>query len=65
MAQTITADTAIRGFCQGSASVPRGFVSVEIGAANYDSQCDNTAAVVDNGKAAPLMGDVCGSLPHV
>ena len=60
----ITADTstAILGFCRGSASVPRGFISVEL---DHDSQCDNTAAVVDNGKAAPLMGDVCGSLPHV
>ena len=47
MAQTITADTAVLGFCRGSASVPRGFVSIELGATDHDSQCDNTAAVVD------------------
>ena len=61
----ITADTAVLGFCHGSASVPRGFVSVEIGATETESQCDNTATVVDSGKNGPLLGDVCDSLPHV
>ena len=55
---------SILGFCLGSASVPRGFVSVELGA-ETQSQCGNTAAVVDTGRAAPLMGDQCDSLPHV
>ena len=64
-AQTvITAETAILGFCGGSASVPRGFVSVELGAETV-SQCDNTAAVVDTGRCAPLMVDQCDSMPHV
>jgi hypothetical protein len=52
------------GFCLGSASVPRGFVSVELGA-ETQSQCENTAAVVDTGRATPLMGDQCDSMPHV
>ena len=65
MAQTITADTEILGFCGRSASVPRGFVSVELGATARNSWCDNTTAVVDSGKAAPLIGDACDSLPHV
>ena len=50
------------GFCRGSASVPRGFVSVELGA---ETRCEITAAVVDTGRAGPLMGDQCDSLPHV
>ena len=61
---TISADTSLFGFCRGSASVPRGFVSVELGA-ETQSQCENTAAVVDTGRAAPLMGDQCESMPHV
>ena len=32
--QTVTADSTIVGFCRGSASVPRGFVSDEVGASN-------------------------------
>ena len=53
------------GFCRnGSASVPRGFVSVELGA-ETQSQCENTAAVVDTGRPTPLMGDQCDSMPHV
>ena len=32
--QTVTADSIIVGFCRGSASVPRGFVSDEVGASN-------------------------------
>ena len=58
------ASESILGFCRGSASVPRGFVSVELGA-ETQSQCENTAAVVDTGRAAPLMGDQCDSLPHM
>ena len=61
---TISADTSLYGFCRGSASVPRGFVSVELGAATQP-QCEATAAVVDTGRAAPLMGDQCESMPHV
>ena len=60
----ITADTSLLGFCRGSASVPRGFVSVELGG-ETESQCDNTAAVVDTGRDAPLMGDQCDSMPHM
>ena len=60
----ITADTAILGFCRGSASVPRGFVSVEVGA-GARSQCDSEAAVVDSGKQSPMIGDQCDSLPHM
>lgn len=55
---------SILGFCRGSASVPRGFISVELGA-EAQSQCENTAAMVDTGRAAPLMGDQCDSLSHV
>ena len=65
MNQTIISDeSTVLGFCGGSASVPRGFVSVELGA-ETQSQCENTAAVVDTGRAAPLMGDQCDSRPHV
>jgi hypothetical protein len=60
----ISADTTVLGFCHGSASVPRGLVSVELGA-ETQSQCENTAAVVDTGRATPLMGDQCDSMPHV
>ena len=52
------------GFCRGSASVPRGFVSVELGA-ETQSQCENTAAVVDTGRPTPLMGHQCDSMPHL
>ena len=62
--QTISADSSLLGFCRGSASVPRGFVSVELGG-ETESQCDNTAAVVDTGRGAPLMGEQCDSMPHV
>ena len=64
--QDITsADTSVLGFCRGSASVPRGFVSVELGA-ETQSQCENTAAVVDTGRPTPLvMGDQCDSRPHL
>ena len=64
MDQTISADTSLLGFCRGSASVPRGFVSVELDG-EIESQCDNTAAVVDTGRGAPLMGDQCELMPHV
>ena len=60
----ISDESTVLGFCRGSASVPRGFVSVELGAETR-SQCENTAAVVDTGRAAPLMGDQCESMPHV
>jgi hypothetical protein len=60
----ISADPSFLGFCRGSASVPRGFVSVELGA-ETQSQCENTAAVVDTGRAAPLMGDQCDSMTHM
>ena len=54
-------DRFLVGFCRnGSASVPRGFVGVET-----QSQCENTAAVVDTGRPTPLMGDQCVSMPHV
>jgi hypothetical protein len=62
--EIISADPSFLGFCRGSASVPRGFVSVELGA-ETQSQCENTAAVVDTGRATPLMGDQCDSMPHV
>ena len=48
------------GFCRGSASVLRGFVGAET-----QSQCEQTAAVVDTDKTAPLMGDQCESMPHM
>ena len=57
-------DPFLLGFCRGSASVPRGFVSVELGA-ETQSQCENTAAVVDTGRPTPLMGDQCDSMPHL
>ena len=60
----MSTDTSVLGFCRGSASVPRGFVSIEVGA-ETQSQCENTAAVVDTGRAAPIFGDQCDSLPHV
>ena len=60
----ISDESTILGFCRGSASVPRGFISIELGAETH-SQCENTAAVVDTGRAAPLVGDQCDSMPHV
>ena len=64
--QTITfANSSFLGFCRGSASVPRGFVSVEVGAELSQSQCENSAAVVDTGRAVPLMGEQCESRPHL
>ena len=62
---TFSSDTPVLGFCRGSASVPRGFVSVEVGAETSQSQCENSAAVVDTGRAAPLMGEQCESVPHL
>ena len=63
--EKISADpSSFLGFCRGSASVPRGFVSVELGA-ETQSQCENTAAVVDTGRPTPLMGEQCDSMPHV
>ena len=65
MGQTVvTANTFLLGFCRGSSSVPRGFVSVELGD-ETESQCENLAAVVDTGRDAPLMGGQCDSMPHV
>ena len=61
---TGSSDTSVLGFCRGSASVPRGFVSLELGA-ETQSQCETTAAVVDTGRATPPMGDQCDSMPHV
>ena len=61
----LSADTSFLGFCRGSASVPRGFVSVEFQGAETQSQCENTAAVVDTGRPTPLMGDQCDSMPHL
>ena len=61
----ISSDTPVFGFCRGSASVPREFVSVEVGAETSQSQCENTAAVVDTDRAAPLMGKQCESMPHL
>ena len=63
--QSITADMPILGFCLGSASVPRGFVSVEVGADGAGSQCDSEAAVVDSGKESPMIDEECDSLPRV
>ena len=61
----ISPATSVVGFCRGSASAPRGFVSAELGA-ETEPQCENTAAVVDTGRDAPLiMGDQCESMPHV
>ena len=60
-----SSDSSILGFCRGSASVPRGFVSVEVGAEMSQSQCENSAAVVDTGRAAPLVGNQCESMPHL
>ena len=60
----VSADPSFLGFCRGSASVLRGFVSVELGA-ETQSQCENTAAVVDTGRATPPMGDQCDSMPHL
>lgn len=63
--QSISADTEALGFCRGSASVPRGFVSVEVGAGSAASECQNEAAVVDSGKESPMIGDQCDTSPHV
>ena len=60
--ETISVDTMLLGFCQGSASVPRGFATVELGA----GKCNSTAVMMDTGRdAAPLLGDQCESVPHV
>lgn len=64
MEKIITAESTILGFCRGSASVPRGFVSVEVGASD-ESQCNSDAAVVDTGKYAPMLGEQCNTLPNV
>ena len=62
---TVSTNPAVQGFCGGSASVPRGFVSVEVGASNAGSQCASEAAVVDSGKNGPTVGDQCDDQPHV
>ena len=64
MEKIVTAESTILGFCRGSASVPRGFVSSEVGASD-GSECDNDAAVVDIGKYAPMLGEQCDTLPNV
>ena len=56
----ISTSSFLVGFCRGSASVPRGFIGAET-----QSQCENTAAVVDTGRPTPLMGDQCDSMPHL
>ena len=61
----ISSNTPVLGFCRGSASVPRGFVSVEVGTEMSQPQCENSAAVVDTGRAAPLVGNQCESMPHL
>ena len=61
----VPTNTTILGFCRGSASVPRGFVSVEVGADDAGSQCDSEAVVVDSSKQSPIIGEQCDSLPHV
>ena len=62
---TFSSDPPVLGFCCGSASVPQGFVSIEVGAETSQSQCENSAAVVDTGRAAPLVEDQCESRPHL
>ena len=64
-AEMIPYDTTVQGFCRGSASVPRGFVSVEVGASNARSQCESEAAVVDSGKNGPTVGNQCDDQLHV
>ena len=56
---------SVQGFCQGSASVPRGFVSIEIGANGTMSECRSVAAVVDSGKESPKINEQCDSLPYM
>lgn len=54
------------GFCNGSASVPRGFVSFEVGANGTMSECQSMADVVDGGKESPKINEECGdSLPYM
>ena len=65
MEKIITAESTILGFCRGSASVPRGFVSPEVGARDESDKCDNDAAVVDIGKYTPKLGEQCDTLPNV
>lgn len=55
------------GFCRGSASASRGFVSAEFGADTYNNEsvCENSTTVVDSGKQTPMLGEQCDSLPHL
>ena len=64
MGKIITAESTILGFCRGSASVPRGFVSVEVGASD-GSECDSDAVVMDIGKYVLMFGEQCDTLPNV
>lgn len=60
------ADTlSVFGFCHGSASVPRGFVSTEVGANDAMSKCHSAADVVDSGKESPKINEQCISLPYM
>ena len=63
--QSISADTEALGFCRGSASIPRGFISIEVGADGTMSECQTVADVVDSGKESPMIGEQCETLPHV
>ena len=56
---------AALGFCHGSASVPRGFISIEVGANGTMSECRSVANVVDNGKESPKINEQCDSLPYM
>lgn len=56
---------SVLGFCRGSASVPRGFVSFEIGPNGTVSECRNGSDVVDSGKKSPKINEQCDSLPYM
>ena len=61
-----SADTqSVLGFCNGSASAPRGFVSVEVGANVTTSECRSVADVVDSDKESPKIDEQCDSLPYM
>lgn len=65
-----TIDSALVGFCRGSASVLRGFVLVHrqgpLGIGIQGGvQCDSEDVVVGNGKEPPKIGDECDQLPHM
>lgn len=64
--QSIAFDTAVfLGFCRGSASASRGFVSVEVGADNNQFLCESNVYVVDSGECIHTIGEQCDSLPHL